>query len=138
MHNDFGAITKREEFRYNYKGSELLPFAERAYFRYLRAEIEAREKAAGLLTDMAVKQNDPELDRCRKDIESNGKIREQCAVWVHQFRREPDREFPLQLGDVTFFGIVGDPTPEDIARARASAASPAITKSGPRAGTGSG
>jgi hypothetical protein len=30
MHNDFGNRTKREEFRYHYKGSELLPYAERA------------------------------------------------------------------------------------------------------------
>ena len=39
MHNDFGNRTKREEFRYHYKGSELLPYAERAYLRYLKAEI---------------------------------------------------------------------------------------------------
>ena len=77
MHNDFGTRTKREEFRYHYKGSELLPYAERAYLRYLKAEIEARERAAAILTDMAIKQNDPELDRCRKDIENYGKIREQ-------------------------------------------------------------
>ena len=118
MHNDFGGHTKREQFRYQYKGSELLPYAEQAYFKYLRAEIESREKAAAFLTDMAIKQNDPELDRCRKDIETNGKIREQCAVWVHQFRRELEREFALELGDVTFFGIVGDPTTEEISRAR--------------------
>ena len=41
---------------------------------------------------MAVKQNAPELDQCRQDIERYGKVREQCAVWVHQFRREPDRD----------------------------------------------
>ena len=128
MHNDFGNRTKREDFRYHYKGSELLPYAERAYLKYLRAEIEARERAAALLNDMAIKQNNPELDRCRQDIETFGKIREQCAVWVHQFRREPDREFPLELGDVTFFGIVGDPTPEDIARARKFSESPAVSK----------
>jgi hypothetical protein len=118
MHNDFGGRTMREEFRYQYQGSELLPYAERAYFRYLKAEVEARERAAALLNNMSIKQNDPELDRCRKDIENYGKIRELCAVWVHQFRREPDREFPLQLGDVTFFGIVGDPTTDEIAQAR--------------------
>jgi hypothetical protein len=51
-------------------------------------------------------------------------------VWVHQFRREPDREFPLELGDVTFFGVVGDPTPEDIARARRFTESSAVAKQG--------
>jgi hypothetical protein len=119
MHNDFGNRTKREEFRYHYKGSELLRYAERAYLRYLKAEVEARERAAALLTDLATKQNDPELDRCRKDIEINGRIREQCAVWVHQFRREPDREFPLELGDVT---------PADIAQARQFTESSAVAK----------
>lgn len=128
MLNDFAGRSQREEFRYHYKGSELLPYAERAYRRYLRAEVEARERAAALLTDMAVKQNAPELDQCRQDIERHGKVREQCAVWVHQFRREPDREFPLQLGDVTFFGIVGDPTPDEIARARQPAELPAVTQ----------
>jgi len=128
MHNDFVGRSQREEFRYHYKGSELLPYAERAYFRYLKAEVEARERAATLLTDMAVRQNAPELDQCRQDIERYGKIREQCAVWVYQFRREPERDFPLQLGDVTFFGIVGDPTPEDIALARQFAESSAVRR----------
>jgi hypothetical protein len=130
MHNDFAGRSRREELRYHYKGSELLPYAERAYLRYLKAEVEARERGSGLLKDMAVKQNAPELEQCRQDIEKYGKVREQCAVWVHQLRREPDREFPLQLGDVTFFGIVGDPTPEDIARARKLSESSAITKAG--------
>lgn len=128
MHNDFAGRSQREEFRYHYKGSELLPYAERAYLRYLKAEVEARERAATLLTNMAVKQNAPELDQCRQDIERYGKIREQCAVWIHQFRREPDRDFPLQLGDVTFFGIVGDPTADDIARARKFTESAADTQ----------
>lgn len=118
MHNDFSGRSQREEFRYSYKGSELLPYAERAYLRYLKAEVEARERAAALLSNMAVKQNAPELDQCRQDVEKFGKIREQCQVWIHQFRREPDRDFSLQLGDVTFFGFVNDPTAEDIARAR--------------------
>ncbi|MGL6075876.1 MAG: hypothetical protein ACRC8S_17100 [Fimbriiglobus sp.] len=120
MHNDFAGRSQREEFRFHYKGCELLPYAEQAYLRYLKAEVEARERAAALLGNMAVRQNAPELEQCREDIEKYGKIREQCAVWVHQFRREPDREFPLQLGDVTFFGLVSDPTAEDIARARNS------------------
>jgi hypothetical protein len=118
MSNDFGGRSQRDEFRYHYTGAELLPFAERAFLSYLRSEIEARERAAALLNDMAKKQNDPELDRCREDIETFSRVREKCAVWVHQFRREPGREFPLQYGDVTFFGIVGDPTPNDIAKAR--------------------
>lgn len=118
MHNDFAGRALREDFRYEYKGSELLSYAEQAYLRYLKAEVEARERASDLLKDMAVKQNAPELEKCRQDIERFGKIREQCAVWVHQFRREPDRAFQLQLGDVTFFGLVGGPTTEDIARAR--------------------
>lgn len=117
MHNDF-VTTKREAFIFHYKGKELLPFAQAAYKRYLRAEIVAREKMSKMIADVKVNQRDPELDQTKREIENNGKIREQCAVFVHQFEREPDRDFPLAIGDVTFFGIVGDPTEKDLAEAR--------------------
>ncbi len=117
MHNDFTNI-KRDQFIYHYRGDELLPFARKVYLKYLRAEIDARELAAKLLTDMSVQQNDPKLVQAKNDIAHNGKIREQCAVWVHQFEKEFDREFPLLLGDVTFFGIAGDASEKDLADAR--------------------
>jgi len=80
------AGSQREEFRYHYKGSELLPYAERAYLRYLKARGRGpRACRRPSHRHMAVKQNAPELDQCRQDIERYGKIREQCAVWVHQF-----------------------------------------------------
>jgi len=118
MHNDFGSNTKREGWLYTYKGKELLPYAKTAYQTYLRAELKAREKMSKMISDIKVNNRDPELDQAKREIENNGKIREQCAVFVYQFEREPEREFNLAIGDVTFFGIVRDPSEADLTEAR--------------------
>ena len=112
MHNDF-SNTKRDGWFFTYKGSELLPYAKTAYQAYLRAELKAREKMSKMVADIKVNQRDPELEQTKREIENTGKIRESCAVFVYQFEREPEREFNLSIGDVTFFGIVRDPSEEE-------------------------
>lgn len=117
MHNDFSSVS-REQWLYTYSGRELLPHAEDQYKAYLRQEMAARKKMSAMIADVKVNQRDPELDQTKREIESKSKIREQCAVYIHQFKREPDRAFELSLGDVTFFGIVRDPSEEDLKVAR--------------------
>jgi hypothetical protein len=113
MHNDF-ATTRRDEWGYEYTGEELLPFAEKQYAEYLRLEMKARKKMSAMIADVKVNQRDPEIEQTKREIESKSKIREQCAVFVHQFSREKQRKFTLSLGDVTFFGIVRDPSENDL------------------------
>ena len=118
MHNDFGSTNRRDEWAYTYTGEELLPFAVAQYREYLRLEMKARKKMSEMIADVKVNQRDPELEQTKREIESKSKIREQCAVFVHQFTREKTRKFELSLGDVTFFGIVRDPSEEDLKIAR--------------------
>ncbi len=118
MHNDFGSTNRREEWVYTFVGKDLLPYAQAQYKAYLRQEMAARKKMSAMIADVKVNQRDPELDQTKREIESKSKIREQCAVFVYSFQREPDRKFELSLGDVTFFGIVRDPSEEDLKLAR--------------------
>ncbi len=108
MYNDY-RNTSRETWKYTYKGSELLPHAERKFQEFLAKEVDARRQMAAYMVDMKVSQSSDEVSKCKTAIETNGNLREQCAVYVHEFRRTPDRDFLLSLGDVTFFGIVPEP-----------------------------
>ena len=108
MYNDFRNIS-RDSWKYTYKGSELLPHAERKFKEYLGKEVAARKRMSELMLDMKVPQSSKEVSDCKSEIETSGNQREQCAVYVHEFRRTPDRDFLLSLGDVTFFGIVPEP-----------------------------
>lgn len=96
---------KRMEWEYTYKGSELLNKAVLLRERFAAKELEARNKTADLLRDVNVNQNDSRFNELKREITTNGTLKEQCDVFVHQFSREPDREFNLGLGDVTFFEL---------------------------------
>ena len=118
MYNDFVGSTNREGWKYNYFAKDLLPYAKAKYTQYLTLELAGRNKMAELMQDMNKSQSDPEVDRTKREIENNGKLREQCAVFVHEFSRIEDREYHLSLGDVTFFEIVNTPSKEELAKAR--------------------
>ena len=98
--------TNRERWCYDYTGKELLPHAEMKYREVLHKEREARDKMAGLMKNMTIQQSDPVVRDTKADIEKFGMLREQCAVFVHQFAKEPERRFSLAMGDVVFFGLV--------------------------------
>lgn len=108
MYHEF-RNTNRSGWKYTYTGKELLPFARLCLANYYKAECEARDKMSTLIKDMSRSQDDPVLVQCRKDIESNGSQREELLVFVHEFTRQPEREYHLALGDVVFFGML--PTP---------------------------
>jgi hypothetical protein len=105
MYNDFRHVT-REDWKYAYKGSEMLEFARKRHDDYLSRETSARQEMSKLLQDMRVSTSDDRVKKLEKDIETCANLREQCAVFVHEFSRTPDREFSLALGDVVFFGIL--------------------------------
>lgn len=104
MYNDF-SNANREAWKFTYKGSELLAAATRKRDEYLQREKKAREEASKLMGDMNISTDNADLARSKNEASTNGKLREQCDVFVHEFKRTPDREFHLYLGDVTFFGL---------------------------------
>src|SRR5688572_18981015 len=97
-YNDY-RHTSREGRKYVYAGRELLPYAERKLEKVTAAEAEARRKMAARLTNPNVKANSTINETLRGQISNFGSQREQCLVWVHEFKRGPDKEFELSLGD---------------------------------------
>lgn len=113
MYHEFHNVN-RSGWKYTYTGKDLLPFAKKRLAEYYTAEVEARTKMSALIKDMSRSQDDAEITKCRKTIESNGSQREELMVFVHEFMRQPDREYHLALGDVVFFGMLA--TPEELMR----------------------
>lgn len=95
----------RTSWTYKYKGSELLPYAQKLHLKYRVCEEEARHRMSDFMKDMNVSQNDRRVAETKNEIQSFGTLKEQCAVFKHEFARNPDQEYELGLGDVTFFGI---------------------------------
>lgn len=108
MYNDYRNCS-RDNWKYNYTGAELLPLAKKKFSTFFAAEAEARKRMSEYLMDMNMSQSDSKVTDAKNEIQNNGNLREQCAVFVHEFGRNPGREFILSLGDVTFFGLVPEP-----------------------------
>ena len=104
MYNDFRQPT-REGWKYPYKGGDLLETAKQKHAEYLAAEKEARSVVANLIGDIQVSHDSKDMRDAKTAIEHNGNLREQCAVFIHEFERNPEREFNLSLGDVVFFNL---------------------------------
>ena len=96
---------KRTEWEYCYTGAELKPFADKLYRKHAEQEARARNTMATLLQDPHVAQSDRRMDDLKEAIKMHGTMREQCAVWLLEFGRRPERSFALGLGDVTFFEL---------------------------------
>ena len=95
----------RTTWTYKYSAADLLPFAKKMYDENLTRETTARNLMASYMKDMNKSQNDPDIERAKRDIQTYGTLKEQCSVFVHQFSKEPGLYFELGLGDVTFFGL---------------------------------
>lgn len=61
------------------------------------------------MVDMSVAQSDGRIAECKKEIEKCGSERERCVVWMHEFGCRPDKEYVLELGDVTYFDLAPEP-----------------------------
>jgi hypothetical protein len=98
----------RTGWTYKYKGSELLPYAQKLYAEFRGKEAEARKRMADFMNDMNIAQSDRRVAETKNEIQSFGSLKEQCAVFKHEFARNPNQEYDLGLGDVTFFGLTGE------------------------------
>lgn len=63
---------------------------------------------ADFMKDMSVSNNDSRVTDAKDQITNFGTLKEQCAVFKHEFARNPDKSYELGLGDVTFFGLAAD------------------------------
>jgi hypothetical protein len=104
MFNDH-VSPRRNDWTYNYTGSQLLAAAVRLHKDFSDKEMAARNKMATFMTDMNISQSDPKINEARKDIERYGMLKEQCQVFKHEFKRNAEKLYELGLGDVTFFGL---------------------------------
>lgn len=105
MYFEFKGENRRTTWTYTYTGVQLLPYAEERLTFYQGEEDKARELSSRLTLDRSVSPQSDEIAKANQAVVHNGQIHEQLVVWVHEFRRTPDREFQLTLSDVVFFGI---------------------------------
>ncbi len=98
----------RTKWTYTYKGKELLNAAITLHREFETKESEARNTMAGYMKDMKISNSDPKGDNCKDQIRTFGTLKEQCTVFKHEFNRNPEKEYELGLGDVTFFGLAKD------------------------------
>jgi len=98
----------RTTWNYVYTGRELLPYAQRLYDEFLEKETAARSKMADYMKDMTISNNDTKVTDTKRDVITFGTLKEQCQVFKWEFARNPDKEFDLGLGDVTFFGLANE------------------------------
>jgi hypothetical protein len=96
---------KRLEWTYKYTGKELLPYASKLYEDFRNKEIEARNRMADFMRDINVSNSDRRVEEVKREITNYGTLKEQCEVFKHEFARNPNQEYRLGLGDVTFFGV---------------------------------
>ncbi len=104
MFND-NQSANRLHWTYKYFGKELFLSAKNLHNRYLLKEAEARNKMAEYMKDMTISNSDRRVEEAKRDIVSFGTLKEQCEVFQHEFWRNPDKEYELGLGDVTFFEL---------------------------------
>jgi hypothetical protein len=104
MFND-SVSPQRTQWMYPHTGAELLPFAEKMYLDFWNKEKVARDLMSEFMKDMNKSQNDPDIARAKRDIETFGTLKEQCSVFKMEFAKSPGTVYQLGLGDVTFFGL---------------------------------
>lgn len=95
----------RTGWTYKYTGEQLLPSAVRLYKEYYAKEEKSRIYMSEMMKDMNISNTDRRVEDTKREIVTFGTLKEQCDVFRHEFRRNPEKEYELGLGDVTFFGL---------------------------------
>lgn len=104
MFNDYRS-PNRDNWRFSYLGKELADAARVKYDNFTAQEKEARHSMAEMLKDANVRASDPRIEDLKQSIERFGSEREKCLVWVHEFARQPQKEYSLALSDVSYFDL---------------------------------
>lgn len=98
--------TLRSGFRYIYKASDILPHAEERLREKIEQERTAREDVIRLTRDPSVSPSDRKVEEAKRAVVSTATVVEELSVYVHEFARQREREYSLNLGDVVFFGLL--------------------------------
>lgn len=105
MYHEFRNDCKRTGWLFTYKASEIIECARDRLAHYTGLEHAARKTVSDLMLDKSVASSDKRIEEARQAVERNGSIAEQLDVWIHEFHRNPDKEYQLALGDVVFFEL---------------------------------
>lgn len=95
----------RQEWKFTYKGSELVEAAKRKLAQLQIAFTATDAKLRQAVADATNVRKDPEVDKLSKEIEKLGPQVEECEVFVHEFSRDPERVYHLTTSDVTYFNL---------------------------------
>ena len=95
--------TVRDEWRYTYRGVDLLPNASALLAEYIEEEERVRTELTAAMEDRSVDLTGEVINNLKTKAEKVGKLCEQLKVWVHEFTASPDKDFSLTAGDVVFF-----------------------------------
>ncbi len=120
---------ERDNWLFTYKASELLPPTRRrldyhkkreANWRDESEKVEKKIRASGISLeeyeetlgarfeariDMALGRR---LSECRDKEKKHRALREQFEVFASEFERELSKEYQLAVGDIRFFGLLGE------------------------------
>ena len=108
MYTDY-QIASRDGWKFLYVGKDLAGPALAKYKDVYDRERQARQQVANLTADMHVSVSDDRLVAAKRDIEKYGTEREKLQVFVHEFRRNPEREYHLSIGDVAYLALAPEP-----------------------------
>lgn len=95
----------RDDWKYTYKGSELVEAAKKKLEELTGQFVKAQEKLKVCVDVAATLYKDKPTQEARELVEQLGPEMESCEVWLHEFQRTPDREFILSMSDVTYFNL---------------------------------
>lgn len=95
----------REEWKYTYKGSDLVAAAKAKLAQVTEEYGKAQKALQDAVGATAQVYKDKTVQECREAVERLGPEMECCQVWVHEFQRTPDREFILAMSDVTYLNL---------------------------------
>lgn len=97
----------RENWKFTYKGSELIDAAKSKVAFYASQEDEYRTKVSDAISNRSIAVNSGKIDKLKNKLEAAAAQKENCEVFLHEFSRTPDREFSLSMADIVFFGLAG-------------------------------
>jgi len=112
MYSEFRNTT-RDQWKFTYKGSELLEAAKKKVAFFAAREDRYRTELAAAMNDRKQNLNSSKNDKLKNNASSAATQKEACEVFAHEFKRTPDREFHLNLGDVVYFGLAGHAIQDD-------------------------
>lgn len=104
MHLENSSNNNRTDWKYVYLSKDLLPKAEQLVKDFEQKDSKLRKTLSDLTLDKTISMGSTEIDKVRRELETNSRLLEECHVYVHEFKRTPEVQHYLMASDVVFFG----------------------------------